>query len=136
MDMRPALSDALRAGVMIGVAAAGLNAVWFASFRAATGIEVTQPTYGSIGVSSLLPVLLGAIGYHVLRRLTPRATPIFATTTALITIASFAGILQDTLPDGTPKPAAFDVLVMPMHVVVGVTAAVLLPRLVVGRRRS
>jgi hypothetical protein len=132
----PTLTGSLRAGAIAGVAAAALNALWFAAYGAVTGIEFSQPTYGSIGVSSVLPVLLGAIGFHVLGRLTPRATSIFAATTGLITLASFAGILQDALPDGTPKPAGFDALVMPMHVVVGAMAAVLLPRLAGARSQS
>jgi hypothetical protein len=136
MEMRPTLTCSLRAGAIAGVAAAALNALWFAAYGAATGIEFSQPTYGSIGASSVAPMLLGAIGFHVLGRLTPRATSIFAATTGLITLASFAGIVQDALPDGTPKPAGFDALVMPMHVVVGAMAAVLLPRLVAACRQS
>ena len=136
MEVRPTLTRSLRAGAIVGIAAAALNALWFASYGAVTGTEFSHPTYGSIGASSILPVLLGAIGFHVLGRLTPRATSIFAATTGVITVASFAGILQDALPDGTPKPAGFDALVMPMHVVVGAMAAVLLPRLVGACRRS
>jgi hypothetical protein len=136
LEVRPTLTRTLRAGAVTGVAAAALNALWFAAYGAVSGIEFSQPTYGSIGASSILPVLLGAIGFHILGRLTPRATSIFAITTGLITVASFAGILRDALPDGTPKPAGFDALVMPMHVVVGAMAAILLPRLVAACTRA
>jgi hypothetical protein len=45
----------------------------------------------------------------------------------LITLGSFAGVFQETLPSGALKPAGFDQLVMPMHVVVGFLAAWLIP---------
>lgn len=47
--------------------------------------------------------------------------------TAIIVIVSFEGIFRQTLPDGTPKPAGFDGAVMPMHVVVGLAMALLVP---------
>jgi hypothetical protein len=42
-------------------------------------------------------------------------------------LISFEGLFRQTLPDGTPKPAGFDGAVMPMHVVVGVATALLMP---------
>jgi hypothetical protein len=47
--------------------------------------------------------------------------------TACIILISFEGLLRQTLPDGTPKPAGFDGAVMPMHVVVGLATALLVP---------
>ena len=128
----PTLVAFLRGGAIAGTASAAVNGLYFAAYRIITGIQVTATSFGSIAVSSLLPTLLGALGYFALSRFSSRATVLFVAVTTLITVGSFAGVLQDSLPGGAPKPPGFDALVMPMHVVVGAMAALLLPRLVRG----
>jgi hypothetical protein len=128
-DKRLRLSKVLLAGVGAGGTSAIVNNLYFLGYRELTGIQVAEPTFASITLSSLLPSVLAALGYFALSRLAPRrALAIYVAVTCVITIGSFAGIFQDELPNGAPKPSGFDGLVMPMHVVVGAVAALLIPR--------
>jgi hypothetical protein len=126
---KPEIGRFLSAGAATGLLSALLNSAYFLVFRAATGFAGVDPTLGSIVAASLFPTLLGALGCYALARLTPRAPLFFAIVTALITLGSFEGALHPTLADGSLKPAGFDLLVMPMHVVVGSLAALLVPSL-------
>jgi hypothetical protein len=131
----PALRRFLGGGVVAGGASALVNSVYFLVYRAATGIQLTEPTLGSIALSSLFPSLLGALGYGVLARWTRKATAVFTALTCAITLASFESVFRDTLPDGTLKPVGFDALVMPMHLVVGTLAVVIVPRIARARTK-
>jgi len=130
---KPELGRFFMAGLAAGSASALVNSIYFVAFRGMTGFHGDHPSFGSIVAASVLPTLLGALGCYALARLTPRAPLVFAIVTALITLGSFEGALHPALPDGSLKPAGFDLLVMPMHVVVGLTAALLVP--VLARRR-
>jgi len=132
---RPALVRFLAGGAVAGAVSALVNGVYFAVYRAATGIQSKEPTLGSIALSSLFPSLLGALCYGLLARWTGKATAIFTAVTCAITLATFESVFRTTLPDGTLKPAGFDALVMPMHLVVGALAVVIIPRIAHGRRK-
>lgn len=132
----PSLQHFFWAGALAGGASALLNACYFLLYRGATGFSGAEPSLGSILVSSSFPPLLAALGLGVLARFTPRATSIFTLLTAGITLATFESIFRSTLPDGSPKPPGFDLLVMPMHVVVGGLAIALIPLLARRGERS
>jgi hypothetical protein len=117
----------------VGGLSALLNGVYFVGYRAVTDIQVEMPTLGSITAASFLPSVLAAVGYYALSKLTRRATWVFAGIVSAITLASFESMFRATLPDGSLKPYCFDLLVMPMHALVGFAAAWLIPRF--GRRR-
>jgi hypothetical protein len=121
-------------GALAGASSAALNLLYFAIFAAVTGIATREPTVASVAISSLLPPVLASLGFFVLARFTRHASAIFVAITLSITLASFVAIFDPALPDGTPKPAGFDLLVMPMHAVVGGITAWLVPRFV--RRRA
>jgi hypothetical protein len=118
---------AVLGGAAAGSLSALINATYFLAFRAGTGFSGAEPSLGSVTLSSLLPSILAGFGYALLQRLTPHSRVWFVLLTALITLGSFAGVFQETLPSGALKPAGFDQLVMPMHVVVGFLAAWLIP---------
>lgn len=131
--MFPSISRFLLAGAGAGVAAAVVNLVYFVTFRRLAHWDSHEPTFPSVVVSSLAPPVLAAVGYYALSRWMPsRATLGFVLVTSFITIASFEGVLRNTLPDGTAKPPGFDALVMPMHVVVGLGAILVITWLVRG----
>jgi hypothetical protein len=125
----PLLRRFLWAGTISGGAGALVNAVYFVGYRAATAYAGAEPTVGSTIVASLLPPVLAGLGYWLLSRFTRHATPIFVALTWAITLATFESLLHETLSDGSLKPAGFDALVLPMHVVVGGLAALIIPRL-------
>jgi hypothetical protein len=128
----------LRCGVSAGAAAgllsALINNVYFAVYLGFSGSSFGEPSWLSVTLSSFFPSVLGGAGYAVLSRFSARARPLFAAVTSAIVILSFESVFRDTLPDGSAKPAFFDLLVMPMHVVVGLAAILLVPRL--SRSRS
>lgn len=131
-----ALGRFLYGGAVAGALSALVNAAYFLGYRAVTDIRVHMPTLGSIALASLLPSLLAAFGFYTLTRLTRRATLLFVLITSAITLASFESMFRPTLPDGSLKPYCFDLLVMPMHALVGVAAAWLIPRLAVTACRA
>jgi hypothetical protein len=122
-----------RGGVLAGVLSAALNLVYFALFVHVSGMAAREPTVISIVSSSVGPPVLASLGLFVLTRFTRHAVAIFVAITLSITAASFLAVFAPALPDGTPKPAGFDLLVMPMHALVGGVTSWLVPRFV---RRS
>jgi hypothetical protein len=125
---KPELSSILLDGVVAGVSSAALNALYFFVYPVLTGFRAQQPTLFSVVSSSALPLLVAAAGYFVLSRLTNQAATACVVVTLAVTVLSFEGVFRDVLPDGTSKPAGFDGLVIPMHVVVGAAAVLLLRR--------
>jgi hypothetical protein len=99
------------------------NSLYFAGYEAVLGRHYPETGIVSIGASSLLPSLLGAAAALWLSRYTRRPGAVFVAVTLTITGLSLLSVLSPNLGDGTPKPAGFDGLVLPMHVVVGVSAA-------------
>ena len=126
---RPLLRRFLRGGAVAGLAGALVNSIYFVAYGSATGFEGAEPTLGSVVLSSLFPPVLAALGYGVLSRLTKHATLVFVLLTCAITLATFHSVFSTALPNGALKPAGFDALVMPMHVVVGGLAALIIPRI-------
>ena len=131
----PVLTPFLRGGALAGLAGALVNSIYFVAYGSATRFEGAEPTLGSVVLSSLFPPVLAALAYGVLSRLTKHATLVFVLLTCAITLATFQSVFSTTLPNGTLKPGGFDALVMPMHVVVGGLAALIIPR-VARRNRS
>jgi len=123
----PGFERLLLGGLVAGAVSACTNNVYFMLYRWATDFHGHEPSCMSITLSSLAPSAPAALGYFVLARLTARARLVFASVTSIIILISFEGLLRQTLPDGTPKPAGFDGAVMPMHVVVGLATALLVP---------
>jgi hypothetical protein len=123
----PAFERVLLGGLAAGAVSAFTNSVYFLVYGWATDFHGHEPSFASITLSSLAPSAPAALGYFVLARLTERARLVFTSVTAIIIVISFEGLLRQTLPDGAPKPAGFDGAVMPMHVVVGLATALLVP---------
>jgi hypothetical protein len=123
----PGFEGPLLGGLAAGAVSAFTNNLYFLVYRWATDFSGHEPSFTSITLSSLAPSAPAALGYFVLSRLTARARLVFSGVTALVILISFEGLLRQTLPDGTPKPAGFDGAVMPMHVVVGLATALLVP---------
>jgi hypothetical protein len=121
------LGRLLLGGLAAGAVSACANNIYFMVYRGAADFYGPEPSFASITLSSLAPSVPAALGYFVLSRLTERARLVFSSLTAIIILISFEGLLRQTLPDGTPKPAGFDGAVMPMHVAVGVATALFVP---------
>jgi hypothetical protein len=128
------LTRFLAGGAISGLLSAVLNGLYFAMFRSATDYQGLQPSLASIAVSSLFPSVLASLGYFVLTRFVRRPTPIFIGTTLLITAGSFAGLPPASMPDGSAVPAGFLAAIVPMHLIVGGLAALVIPWFASRRR--
>ena len=130
----PRIGRYLLGGLVAGIAAAVVNVGWYFVMKAAAGYDhPLHPTAGSAVVSSLVPCVLGSLFYYLLARFTAKATLIYSVVVAAIILASFIpAFFVRTLPEGDPKPANFDLVVIPMHVMVGLAAVLITPR--VARR--
>ena len=123
----PGFGRLLLGSLAAGAVSAFANNIYFMIYRWAADFNGHQPSFASITLSSLAPSVPAALGYFVLSRHTERARLVFASVTAIIIVISFEGLFRQALPDGAPKPEGFDGAVMPMHVVVGVATALILP---------
>jgi hypothetical protein len=116
------------AGAAAGMVSAIVNGAYFMAYQAVVGRAYPQTGLGSILASSLFPSLLGAAAALGLSRYTSKAGTIFAAVTLGITALSLLAVFSPDLAEGVPKPAGFDALVLPMHLVVGAAAAWSIPR--------
>lgn len=125
------LSGALISGIVVSI----LNNVYAMIYTFATDFSLPEViNVVSITMASILPVLVSGMLYFILSRFTTKATLIFIMVGALFTVASLAGPLQPQLPDGTPAPAGFTALTIPMHIISGVVTLYLLPKYVTKER--
>jgi len=117
--------------------AAAANLGWRAAFPSLTGQPVPQAIDAvSVGIASVLPVLLAAGIYLLLARGFAIATPLYILGSIAVAAASCVATLTPTLPDGAPAPSSFPTLTIPMHLMAGVAAAFVTPLIVViGTRR-
>jgi hypothetical protein len=118
------------AGLLAGAAAAILNNIIYLIMIALGGFGWDPLTAVSIVIASLLPNLLAALAFFGLSRFTRRAR-------LLVTIGVIVFILVSVLPHlgiGPPPspalealPDGFDLVTIPLHIVFGLTAILLLP---------
>ncbi len=91
----------------------------------------------SVVVASVLSVLLAAGVYLLLSRGMAIATPLYVVGCLVTAAASCMATLTPVLPDGMPVPPGFPLLTIPMHLIAGVMAAVVVPLVVLlGVKRS
>jgi uncharacterized protein YneF (UPF0154 family) len=110
----------LKASFQGGLIAAGINISWL--FILEYSLKINGLPNGfpiAVVISSILPILIGAIVYYFLQRNFKEANRLFifigASFTALSLFPSFAA----TLPDGTQTPEYFALLTIPMHFIAG-----------------
>jgi hypothetical protein len=121
----------LTGALISGIIGAILNNVYALFYSSATGFSLPEViNVVSITMASILPVLVGGLLYFGLSRFTPKATLIFIMAGILFTLVSLAGPMQPQLADGTPTPEGFAGLTIPMHIISGAVALLVLPRYV------
>jgi hypothetical protein len=140
LPTRAAASPAWRfvvGGMVAAALAAPINLAWRDAYPGLTGYTVPAAIDPpSVAIATVLSILLAAGVYLLLSRGFVIATPLYVIgclATAVTTcIAAFAPVL----PDGMPVPPGFPLLTIPMHLIAGVMAAVVVPVVVVfGVRR-
>ncbi len=125
-------------GVVAAACAAAANLAWRRAYPSMTGYplpSLIDPT--SVVVASVLSVLLAAGVYLLLSRGMTIATPLYVVGCLVTAAASCMAPLTPVMPDGSPVPPGFPLLTIPMHLIAGVMAAVVVPLVVlVGVKKS
>lgn len=119
---------ALKGGAAAGLIGAGINNVWS---LLANALGATIPPGFAIGVtlSSIFPVLVGAILFFVFVSYIPKGNLVWiGLSIAFILISFYPVFSTPQLPDGTVMDDTFPLLVGPMHVFSGFLAIWGIPR--------
>ena len=124
----------LKAGGLAGLIAAGLNILIYIGLVLFGGHQWEFLIVISILIASLLPNLLAGLAYFGVYRLDKWAVPILTigvTAFVLISILPHFGIGPAPSPALSMLPAGFDRITVPLHIVFGLSAILIMPRLVV-----
>ncbi len=123
------LKKALVAGLLAGVIIALLNNLYNLFCGAVLDISAPGVIHvGSVTGSSVVPAVLAGVFYYLLARFTRRPGLIFTVVVVVFTLLSMGGPLQPVLPDGSPAPAGFATLTVPMHLIAGAVMLLVIPR--------
>jgi hypothetical protein len=115
--------------LIAGGSAAVANNIWHLGYTAATGVSVPQFIHiGSVTGGSLMSLIVAGIGFFIAQRWIPKGTTIYLVGAALLALLSCIGLFAPELPDGTPTPAGYLGLTLPLHLIGG-AATLLLPGL-------
>jgi hypothetical protein len=118
-------------GVLAAMLAAAGNLSWRAVAPGVTGYAVPavlDPL--SVSVASVGSVLLAAGIYLLLSRALVIATPLYMAGCVIVAAASSVAALVPVMPDGSPAPAGLAPIAIPMHMLAGVVAALVVPAVV------
>jgi hypothetical protein len=109
------LVKALKAGLIAGVIGAGVNNVW-SLIAGALGATIPAGFFMAVTISSILPVLIGALLFFVFVRFVPKGQLIWLVLSIGFTLFSFYPVFTTPqLPDGTVLDSTFPLLAAPMH---------------------
>ena len=117
-----------KGGLIAGLIAAGLNNL--SSLVARALGSVPPPVFPiAVTVSSIFPLLIGAILYFLLVKFSARGHLIFVVIGVVFTLSSLYPTFSMTeMPDGTPLGERFTLLTVPMHLSAGALAVWGIPK--------
>ncbi len=101
-----------------GLIAAGFNISWLFILEYAlsiTGLPKQFPA--AVVISTLLPILAGAVLYYLLAANFSKGKTLFLFIGSAFTILSLFPSFSTSMPDGTPTPNHFALLTIPMHAI-------------------
>ena len=119
---------ALKGGAIAGLIGAGLNNIWS---LIANAIGATIPSGFALAVtmSSIFPLLIGAILFFVFVRFVPKGKLVWIALSVAFILFSFYPVFSNPqLPDGTVMDDTFPILAGPMHLISGFLAVWGIPR--------
>ncbi|MFM9840565.1 MAG: DUF6069 family protein [Cyclobacteriaceae bacterium] len=121
-------AQALKGGAIAGLIAAGLNNIW-SLIAGAIGATIPAGFFIPVTVSSIFPLLIGAIIFFLLVKYAPKGKIIWLVLSIGFTLLSFFPVFNTPqLPDGTLLDSTFPLLVGPMHAISGFLAAWGIPK--------
>lgn len=113
------------------------NLTWRATFPSTFGESVPAAIDTvSVTTATALAVLLAAGIYLLLARGLRIATPLYIVGSIVAAAASCVATFTPFLPDGLPAPPSFPTLAIPMHMIAGLSAAFIVPIVVVAGARG
>lgn len=119
---------ALKAGAIAGLIGAGINNVW-SLIANLFGATIPPGFAMAITISSIFPMLVGAILFFVLMRFVPKGNLVWLIASVGFLLVSFYPVFfTPQLPDGTITDSTFPILVGPMHAFSGFLAIWGIPR--------
>lgn len=119
---------ALKGGAIAGLIGAGLNNIW-SLIANASGASIPSGFTLAITMSSIFPLLIGAILYFVFVRFIPKGKLVWISLSTAFLLFSFYPVFSTPkLPDGTVVDDSFPLLVGPMHIISGFLAVWGIPR--------
>jgi len=108
---------AVKAGGIAGLLAAGLNNIW--SLLAQALGSVPPPGFPfAVSVSSIFPLLVGAMLYFMLVRYFHNGSKVYTVVAVLFLLLSLYPSLYYAGPSGEPTQG-FTLLTLPMHLIAG-----------------
>ena len=120
--------QALKGGFIAGIIAAGANNLW-TLIANVLGATIPPSFVFPVTVSSILPLVIGAVIYFLLMRFAPKPTLIWIVLSLGFTLVSFVPVFNTPqLPDGTTLDSTFPLLVGPMHAISGILAIWAIPK--------
>ncbi|NBW36154.1 MAG: hypothetical protein EBR30_14260 [Cytophagia bacterium] len=119
---------ALKAGLIAGVIGAGINNIW-TLIASALGATIPPGFFMAVTISSILPVVVGALLFFVFVRFLPKGQLMWLVLSIGFTLFSFYPVFTTPqLPDGTVLDSTFPLLAAPMHAFSGLLAIWGIPR--------
>lgn len=118
----------LKAGAIAGLIGAGVNNIW-SLIANALGANIPPGFALAVTLSSIFPLLVGAILYFVFVKFLPKGALIWIALSVAFVLFSFYPVYTTpSLPDGTMLDDTFPLLAGPMHIISGVLAVWGIPR--------
>ena len=124
----PKIGKFFLGGLLAGILGALVNNIYSFLYTSITGFSIPKIIHlGSITSASILLVVVSSLFYFVLAKFSSKAKLIYIIVGIIFMIFSFWAPLSSHLPDGTPTPEGFAGLTLPMHVISGLLAFILIP---------
>lgn len=113
---------AIKGGTIAGLVGAGINNIW-SLIANALGATIPPGFAITVTMSSIFPVLVGAILFFVFVRYIPKGNLVWVALSVAFVLLSFYPVFNTPqLPDGTAVDDTFPLLVGPMHAFSGFLA--------------
>jgi len=118
----------LRSALIAIIISIVLNNLWYLILTKGAGYEGGPVNFLSITMGSTVPLVIAALIFFGLSKLTAKYRTIYLVGAIILTLLSLYGSFQPQLPDGSPTPAGFALLTVPMHLIAGTIAIYLIPK--------